>query len=185
MKTAVILAGGLSRRMGYDKQLLIYRGQRLILEQVKKLSKHFSKIVIVTNNDLLMDLKFEYPVEFIKDLYQEKGPLGGIHAACKHVKGKFYLIACDMPIINLDYIKYMETFDHDGVITQRGSWIEPFNGIYSSNFTKYLEDFLNNNKRNIYDFLKSQDVYYIPEEKAKEFDPHWEMFKNINKTEDL
>jgi len=47
--TAVILAGGKSTRMGFDKQFLVINRRRLIDSLRKKLKKEFDEIVVVTN----------------------------------------------------------------------------------------------------------------------------------------
>ena len=49
LNTAIILAGGKSSRMGFDKQFLVTNEKRLILDIAKKLKKHFKEIIIVTN----------------------------------------------------------------------------------------------------------------------------------------
>lgn len=186
MKTAVILAGGKSSRMGFDKQLLEIDNRRLIVNQVEILSEVFDRFIIISNNDLLNQVSFNVEVKIMSDIIPECGPLGGIYTAMTLCKEPFYVIACDMPNINLNYIDYLKSFIHcDAVITRKGDWIEPFNSFYHPRLMKSLELFLKNNKRNIYEFLKGHNVHYVSESKAREFDLSWSMFKNINYIDDL
>lgn len=48
-KTAVILAGGKSSRMGFDKQFLRINKVRIMEKLIHELSKEFEDIIIVTN----------------------------------------------------------------------------------------------------------------------------------------
>ena len=44
----------------------------------------------------------------VRDSIPGYGPLSGIHAAVKESKSEYvYLLACDMPHIDPDYISYM------------------------------------------------------------------------------
>lgn len=185
--TAVILAGGKSSRMGFDKQLLIINKRRLMDNLISKLKQEFDEIIIVTN-------KPEYYKglgdKIIGDIIVGKGPLCGIHAGLTMSSSEFsYFIACDMPNINLDYIKYMKDSIRDidtfACITRFGSWIESFNAFYSKKLKIEIEKHLFSGNRSINSLLEKMDVYYISEEEAREFSPNWDMFLNLNTKEDL
>ncbi|RKD31641.1 molybdenum cofactor guanylyltransferase [Thermohalobacter berrensis] len=185
--SAVILAGGKSTRMGFDKQLLKLKKKRLISIIVEKLNKEFNEIIIVTN-------KLEYYKGFrnkvITDEIKQKGPLSGIHAGLKEAESKYvYFIACDMPNINLDYIRYMKKriykLDIDACVTKLGEWIEPFNSFYSKDIVKDIECYLKDNRKAIYPLLKDLKTYYIEEKTARQFSPNWNMFLNLNTKKDL
>ena len=71
--TAIILSGGKSSRMGFDKQFLKIENRRLVDSMIQKLEKEFDEIIIVTNK----------PQEYLglghkitMDILKEKGPLG-------------------------------------------------------------------------------------------------------------
>ena len=58
-KTAIILAGGKSSRMGFDKQLLFINEKRLIYSIACNLEKHFEDIIIISNKiELYKDSKY-------------------------------------------------------------------------------------------------------------------------------
>ncbi len=185
--TAVILAGGKSTRMGFDKQLLKFDERRLIDNLSRKLSKEFEEIIVVTN-------KSKYYLGFndkiTKDIIVGKGPLSGIHSGLACASSQYvYFVACDMPNIYLDYIKYMKEEIEDirvkACVTKYGEWIEPFNAFYSKDMIVDIEEHLLNNQKSINSLLKKLDVLYIEEEKAREFSPNWDMFLNLNTKEDL
>ena len=185
--TAVILAGGKSTRMGFDKQLLKINERRLIDSLRRKLRLLFDEIIVVTN-------KSEYYLGFsdkiTKDIIVGKGPLSGIHAGLSEASSQYvYFIACDMPNINLDYIRYMkeqiEDLDVKACLTRYGYWIEPFNAFYSKDMIGDIKEHITQNRRSVNSLLSKLTVHYIEEKKAREFSPNWDMFLNLNTKEEL
>ncbi|WP_025642264.1 molybdenum cofactor guanylyltransferase [Schnuerera ultunensis] len=185
--TAVILAGGKSTRMGFDKQLLKINERRLIDNLRRKLNKMFDDIVVVTNRS---EYYLGFPDKITKDIIVGKGPLSGIHAGLKASYSQYvYFVACDMPNINLNYIEYMKKELKDlkvkACVTRYGEWIEPFNAFYSKNMIEDIEEHLSNNGRSVNSLISKLPVHYIEEEKAREFSPNWDMFLNLNTKEEL
>ena len=188
METAIILAGGKSSRMGFDKQFLKLRDKYVIEIIAEKLEKVFSEIIIVTGRP---EEYAKYGFKLVEDEVRNFGPLAGIHVGLKNSGSIYnYVVACDMPFINLKYIRYMmqliEESDGcvDGVITKLGDWIEPFNAFYSQNLISRIEENMKNGKRQINLMLQDANVLYVSEAKAREFSPDWEMFTNINTFKD-
>ncbi|WP_035292194.1 molybdenum cofactor guanylyltransferase [Clostridium sp. KNHs214] len=185
--TAIILAGGKSSRMGFDKQFLKIDKRRLMDSIVHKLREEFGEIIIVTNKP---QCYIGLSNKITHDKIEGKGPLGGIHAGLKESSSKYALVvACDMPNINMDYIRYMkksiENQDIDGCVTNFGDWIEPFSGFYSKEIVDDIEKHLLFNRRSINSLLKNLRIHYVEEKKAREFSPNWDMFLNLNTKEDL
>lgn len=187
--TAVILAGGKSSRMGFDKQHIKLKGYLLVQSQVQKLHSIFEEIVIVTNKP---ELYRNINCKLTADILEDFGPLGGIHAGLKASKSQFsYFIACDMPCINIDYISYMlkiinkPEFTIDAVITRFENWLEPFNAFYSKSLIPSIEQAYSSNDRKIGNLLGKSKVHYVEEAAARRFSPDWNMFTNINTKNDL
>jgi molybdopterin-guanine dinucleotide biosynthesis protein A len=186
-KTAIILAGGKSMRMGFDKQFLKLEDKSNIDLLIEKLSPIFDDFLIVTNKPNEYDKEY---IRVVSDEIKDKGPLSGIHIGLKESKSKYsYLIACDMPIVNLDYIRYMMDLikrkQSYAVVTKARIGIEPFNGFYSKDLIKPIETYLKGNKRDIKTLLETVDTTYISYKKALRMSPDWSMFLNLNTKEDL
>jgi molybdopterin-guanine dinucleotide biosynthesis protein A len=185
--TAAILAGGKSTRMGFDKQGIFLDEKSLIFHQIDVLSREFSEIIVVTDtpeNYAGLDCKT------VSDEFKGKGPLGGIHVALKNAKSRYvYVLACDMPNINMDYIRFMklqiERTYPDICITKQGEFIEPFNSFFCRDTVFEIGRCLLCDKKSIFDFAKKSDCLYISEDTAKEFSPDWGMFTNLNTREEL
>ncbi len=184
-KSAVILAGGKSSRMKFDKQFLKIDGIRLIDILIDNLKTEFEEIIIVTNKK---EFYKDYKVNIVSDEIKDKGPLGGIHVGLKEASSEYvYFIACDMPIVNIDYINYMKSMikDVDACVTKSQNYIEPLNSFYNKRIINKIEEYLCNNKRSLFSFINNINTMYIEEDKAREFSSTWDMFRNLNTQEDL
>ena len=186
-KTAVILAGGKSSRMGFDKQFLKVNEKRLISILMNKLKEEFDDIIIVTNK---IEQYIGSSYKTVCDEIKEMGPLSGIHIGLKESSSKYvYFTACDMPNINIDYIRYMKEnirdLDVGACITKRGDRIEPFNGFYSRDTIKDIENLLLEDRRALFSLINKVNTFYIEEKDARKYSPNWDMFLNLNTKEDL
>lgn len=186
--TAIILAGGKSTRMGFDKQLIKIGDSYLIDMIIENLKGCFEEIIIVSN---VKGIHSNRSIKVVEDGIKNLGPLGGMHRGLQSSKSTYsYVIACDMPYINIEYIKYMkkildQTKSADALITRFGEWIEPFNCFYSKEIIDDIEKHVRLGQRSVYSLLKKLNVTYINEKTARCFSPQWNMFKNLNTKEDL
>jgi molybdenum cofactor guanylyltransferase len=188
METAIILAGGKSSRMGFDKQFLKLRDKYIIEMITEKLEKVFNEIIIVTSKP---EEYAKYGYKLVEDEIKDFGPLAGIHVGLKS-SGSIhnYIVACDMPFINIKYINYMRSLINrhegkvDGVITRLGEWIEPFNAFYSKSLLQKLEENIEKGNKQINLLLQDSNVFYVSEATAREFSPDWDMFTNVNTLKD-
>lgn len=182
--TCIILAGGKSSRMGFDKQFLKVDKRRLMYSIISKLENEFDEIIIVTNKP---EHYIGLSQKITTDILKEKGPLGGIHAGLKKASSKYsFVMACDMPNINLEYMRYMkERTSQMGCTTRFGDWIEPFCSFYSKDIIEPIEAYLKTEKKSINHLLMNLNINYIEEKRAREFSPNWDMFLNLNTENDL
>lgn len=185
--SAVILAGGESTRMGFDKQLLQVNERYIINHLVNQLKNEFSDVIIVTNTP---EYYKNSSCKIVSDQIKNRGALCGIHSGLINASSSYvYFIACDMPIINLDYVGYMkrklEKREVDACITQYREWIEPFNAFYSIRLINTIESYLLSDNKSIFELVRYLDCIYIKEKEARLFSPHWEMFINLNNKDDI
>ncbi len=141
--TAIILAGGKSKRMGKEKALL-HIGEKTIIEHlVDKLKTRFDKIILSTNTpESFTFLK----IRMVEDYYKNAGPLGGIHAGLLESDSeKNFLISCNLPLMSLDMIDYICNYKSDKkiIICRTSDFVEPIFGIYSKDVLENIEITLN------------------------------------------
>jgi len=91
----IVLAGGLSTRMGQDKATLHLENQSLLSRAVVLLeSLHLEKTFVSGN----------YPdYDSIPDIHTQLGPIGGLHACAETLYGNYdalLILPVDMPLIS-------------------------------------------------------------------------------------
>lgn len=180
--TAAILAGGKSSRMGFDKQLLM-EDDRWILETViETLKQEFSDILIVTAKPQLYE---GMGVRLCSDLYPGRGPLAGVHAALHYSRSQYiYLLACDMPVVNLPFIRHMkQKLQENGMdicASRCNDRMEPFNTFYSRSLLREVIHRLETGNSSLFRFINASRACVLDQEDAACFDKELRMFTNIN-----
>ena len=183
--SAIILAGGNSSRMKYDKEFIKIGDEFLVHKQIKKLRRIFEEIIIVSNNPEHYE---GLNVRVVGDILEGKTPIIGLHAGLVNSNKKYnYCIACDMAYINIDFIKHMVGLidNHDAYVAIHQNFIEPFNAIYSKNIVSTIESFVAKKNLGFQRLIKELNTYYIGEKKISFFQQEYDMFKNINNEKDL
>ena len=184
--SAALLAGGQSRRMGFDKQRFHGGEERLFAHIVPTLTQRFEDVMVVTGRP---EIYRGMGVRTVRDIIPGLGPLSGIHAAvCEAGSEYVYVIACDMPVIDLHYIDYMAqklaVSRPDACVTRKGDWIEPFHAFYGKRSLPVMESDLRAGKSSVYYLLRKINTLYIPESEARRFSPDWSLFCNLNTPEE-
>lgn len=181
--TAIILAGGKSSRLGFDKQLLQFNGNPLIDMLLALLTPLFKEVILVSNTP---ELHQHRSCRVVSDILTECGPLGGLHAGLSAASYRMcYVTACDMPWISVPYIRFlMECHrgrpDTEAVVTRLGDMLEPMNALYSKALIPLIETVLGEHRRKMTAILDCASTYYVPEDVARRYSPDWAMFDNIN-----
>ena len=185
--TAVILCGGKSSRMGFDKCKIKVKNKFLIEIIAEQLEQIFQNIIFVSD-DIEKFGNTKYGV--VKDIVTSSGPIGAIYTGLKQATSRYvFVTACDMPIINLEYIKYMmqliKNEKIEGVVTYNCKYIEPLYAFYSIDMISTFEDEIQKHKFKILDVIKNSKMYYVEEKKARQYSSNMDIFTNLNYTSDL
>lgn len=184
--SAVILAGGKSTRMGFDKQLLQMRDRLIGEHLIDLLQTRFSDIMVSSPTPELYD---QSRVRVIQDVYENIGPLGGIHAALRSSRSEaVFVIACDMPYLEIPYLDFMmgelEKGSYHACVTQRGDHLEVFHSFFLRPALVTLEEELSAGRYSVQRFTRKIDALVIPEETARRLLPDWRAFTNLNTPEE-
>ena len=128
--SAVILAGGQSRRMGVNKAELAYCGMTLVEHQVRKMRTLGIDDIVISGFDADIE-----GTAFAADVYSAKGPLAGIHAGLMIAKNPHCLvISVDAPLVPEKALKELISVhirDKNRItIISHGDEIEPLMGVY-------------------------------------------------------
>jgi molybdopterin-guanine dinucleotide biosynthesis protein A len=167
--TAIIMAGGDSSRMGFDKSMLVINGRPIIERISEQLRDTFSQILISANEvDKYRHLGFKV----IPDRQSGQGPLMGIASALEASANEHnFVVACDIPNMDLRFIRRMlaETDGADIVVPTTGDGkYEPLFAVYSKSALRAINDVLSTRGRKISDVFGRCRIKYI-EARAERF----------------
>ncbi|MCE5205813.1 MAG: molybdenum cofactor guanylyltransferase [Porphyromonadaceae bacterium] len=102
--TGVILAGGLSKRMGFNKASADFIGTSMLTLMIEKLQEVTPAVVVSSGSITYPGIS--YPQ--IPDEYSHCGPLGGIFSALNASPSILNLIlSCDIPLVSVSLLKYI------------------------------------------------------------------------------
>lgn len=175
-----ILAGGKSSRMGTDKALLEIDGKKFIKKLCEELDSFEEKIIARGNRSDIQDVSWD----IISDIYQERGPIGGLHAvlsACK--SDAMFCVSCDMPYLQMHLAKELCGYMKEGVdaviaVTEDGRK-HPLCGVYRKTVLPVIEEQIltgNNRMMAFFDKITVDFVTIQPQNSSQ--------LKNINTPDD-
>jgi molybdopterin-guanine dinucleotide biosynthesis protein A len=183
--SGIVLAGGKSSRIGIDKaQLRILDNPALIYTVVWKLKTVCDDVIVVTRGLKYLDLD----VKWARDIYANAGPLAGIHAGLFLAKNSYALVvACDMPFLNTQLLKYMVSLPqkYDILIPKLKSRVEPLHAIYSRRCLTPIEKRLQEHRFQTIDLIKDVNARYLREGIIRKLDPNLQSFYNVNTSENI
>jgi len=187
--------------MGRDKAFLSVGGRLLIQRVLDVLGEISTDLIIVTNTP---EPYARFGVRWVRDAYPGTGSLGGIFTAIQAARHPYtYVVACDMPFLNVALLRYMAILapGHDVVMprlalknhpltggakeTAKHRDLHPLHAIYSKDCLSPIERALAQGDLRTIAFLPDVRVAYLVQEEIDVFDPAHISFFNVNWPEDL
>ena len=187
--TAVILAGGMSRRLGRNKALEPFQGEPLVHRVIGKMGRVASNIIVVANDvERVAELDLPDHVSPVIDEYPGKGSLGGIYTGLRASPTEWAVFcACDMPFPSPRlYRALISNRDaNDAVVPLVEGRPEPIHAAYSRACLEPIREKLDADRLKISGFFDDVRVCYFTEDRVREIDPDLLSFFNINTRQDL
>lgn len=183
--SAVLLAGGESRRMGKDKATLLFRGQPLWQIQIELLRKlELAEIFVSARTDPPWRPS---DMQFVPDDLPSRGPLSGLAASLAGMRGTHLLaLAIDMPFMNENYLHSLcdQIGSRSGVLPMTGDRAEPLAAIYPADahvdFVEALSGVEFSLQRLTNKLVKAGKLCVLPVTKKEA-----QLFRNLNAPADL
>ncbi len=152
--TAVVLAGGMGRRMGgQDKGLVEFDGRPLVAHVIDAIAPQAGRLLINANRNPEVYGRFGHPV-IADDIEGYQGPLAGILTAMKRADSPFLLVVpCDAPRLpdNLaeKLLAGLEQQAAEIAVAHDGKRLQPVHALLSTTLADDLEAFLAAGERKI------------------------------------
>jgi len=170
--SAVIFAGGASKRMGQNKALLPFAEYDTLAQyQYERLKPLFKKVYISTKNPEL----FRFTKNFIIDSSEQFAPTVGLLSSIEQLdEERFFVISVDSPFIGEAEIEKLLALDEGEVTVARvGSNVHPLCGIYHSSLKDELKRMIDEKSHKLQILLRDKNVIYA------DFDDE-HVFSNLN-----
>ena len=186
--SCIVLAGGKGLRLGRKKTLETINNATLLQTVVSQLAFLNSDTIIVTANEESFPRLTGSKLRVVTDIYPGKGPLAAIYTGLK-ISDSFYnlVVACDMPFLNRDLLRYMVQVapDYDIVVPRVGDMVEPLHAIYSKECLVPIETLIKQDSLSVNHLFALVRTRYVETEEIDRFDPQHLSFFNINTQDDL
>lgn len=186
--SAVLLAGGRSRRMGRDKAGILWRGEPLWQRQLTTLRASGADEVFISGR---ADGPYaEAGVTIVPDRQPGRGPLGGIAAALHHARHERLLVlAVDLPEMTPSFLRAMlhESESSFSAVVPRRSDIdrfEPLAAVYTRACLSLADACLRNAQLSLHHFARNGVASgWVRSHPVTS--PDVQLFRNVNTPADL
>ncbi|MCB0833127.1 MAG: molybdenum cofactor guanylyltransferase [Bacteroidetes bacterium] len=183
-RSAIVLAGGKSARMGTDKALVKVGKETLIERTCVAVAPLVSELLIITNRP--DDFSF-LPYRKIPDARPESCPLVGIYTGLLHASNdSCFVLACDLPFLSIDLLRYLsqQGEDADAVVPTTEQGAEPLCALYRKSCLEPIARQLNTGDMKISNFYdKVRTLTVLLNDELPFFNPV--LLTNVNTPEEL
>jgi len=169
--------------MGRDKTALLLEG-RTLLSRAQELARSLTERVFVVGP------RARFGAEAVEDIYSDRGPLGGIHAALTASQTELNLVlSVDTPFLAPEFLRFLvEEAKRCGstvTVPVAGGRKQTLCAIYRRAFAGFAEEALRAGRNKIDPLFADTTVREISEREIVELDFDPRMFDNLNTPEDL
>jgi len=187
-----VLAGGQSRRMGYDKATAIIdhrTGETMLARVIRSLRLIASELLLVGGAPSLAAPEIRH----VPDAMPHGGPLAALAAALRAAStAHVLLVGCDMPLIRTELVVDLlvcataSPAEIVGIAAEgRPGRVEPLCALYATTLLSRVEALLASGERRLGAIQRDAHVAALAEEIVARVDPaRWSLF-NVNTPDDL
>ena len=190
---AVVLCGGKSKRMGFDKwKLPIGKHDAKPITLIEYISDHISAsitpLVICTGSVASKQIAIDrYPL--IPDSTQRLGPMEGIRVGLKSLEDACeyaYVTACDIPYFNFEMVKFLfqQIESYDAIFPVEKKRVFGLNAIYKTNLHRRIPELIADNRLRVSQLATVANSKQVASSELRRFDPDLKFLRNINSPTD-
>lgn len=181
--TAIILAGGDSRRMGQDKATLEFSGQPLIQAAIGTMQRLFP-VTIISVREPRPEIKLPQ----VCDLQADGGPLTGLVSALAQITTPWaFVVGCDMPFVSSALVEQMAAHraQYQAVVPVVDGCLQPLAAFYSTSCIPLMRASLSLGDKSLLGALKQLHVCYVDEGELQRTDPQLRSFFDLDTPQDV
>lgn len=195
MRAIIVLAGGQSSRLGYDKAFVSLDGNPLVSRVVEKLRPLGDEFFVSIGRDHEIDnYRRVLPADttLVQDNVDFHGPLAGFVTALTECRSKeCFLVACDMPFVDPKVVEFLfQRAEMSGSVVPR--WndgrLEPLHAVYERDVARRAAtQAINEQTKSMIGLVEHiPHVQFVSvETEIKSIDPSLQTFRNFNTPRDF
>lgn len=183
--TAIILAGGMSTRMGQDKANLRLGEQTLLQSVAATLHPLFAEVIVSVRAP-----RTGIGLRQVCDNPAHSGPLAGLLAGLEAALTPWvFLVACDMPFITPAIIYHLAQLrgGHQAVVPQVHGHPQPLAAFYHRDGIVQVSELLRDatTKHSLRRLLQRLDTLYVEQAALQRADPQLKSFFDLDTPQDF
>ena len=181
-----ILTGGASSRMGLDKSRLRIGGLSFV-ERINEALRPLARRVCVVSSRADADA---HGLTIVRDLYEGRGALGGLHAALAECKAEWaVIVSCDLPFVTRELFERLASFvsnDADAVAPiQADGRPSPLCALYATGACRAVaEELIRTDDLRPRALLWRVRTRWVAFDELSDLDGSELFFENVNTPED-
>jgi len=191
LRTAIVLAGGRSSRIGVDKGLVILNEKPLVSYVVDRLESVVDEVILVVGSQAQVLAYEGFGPRVVRDKIQGGTPLVGAYTGFIEASGGYaFLTAVDQPLLDPRIVEllFKEAKGHDAATpTWANGWVEPLHAVYKTKpSAAAAKRLIEAGDKKLGLILRTlRDVVHLPIDEVKALDPELRTFMDIDTPEDL
>lgn len=181
--TALILAGGDSRRMGQDKATLVLDGETLLQHVAAAMQQVFPKVMVSVRQP-----RNGVALPQVCDEVAASGPLAGLAAGLAQANTPWlFAVACDMPFITPAVAQGLAALrgQHQAVVPVVEGHAQPLAAFYAQSALTAMRASLAGEDKSLRGMLRKLDVLYVDEAQLRACDPQLRSFVDLDTPQDF
>lgn len=184
----IVLCGGRSRRMGFDKAELPFGCETMFSRIVRILQTVASPMVAVASDGQQFS-QIDENVAIVYDEYPDRGPLGGMMTGMIHLKEKTeaaFIISCDVPLVTEQFLKFMyeQSKGCEIAVPKEGKRLHPLSGVYRTSLLSRIRLLIEEDRLRPQFLIAQSQTKFVEIEEIRKIDPNLDSLRNINTPEE-
>lgn len=180
--TAIILAGGDSRRMGRDKAMMPFADQALIQSVITIMHGLFPATILSVREH-----RQEIDLPQVCDMQTNGGPLTGLVSTLGRIATPWaFVVACDMPFVSPELVEQLATHraQQQAVVPVVHGYLQPMAAFYSISCIPVMRATLSLGDKSLSGAIRNLDVSYVDEAQMLQSDAALRSFIDLDTPQD-
>ncbi len=186
-RTALIVCGGESRRMGQSKAHLPF-GDETMLERVVRIVSPLVEEVVLLTSKVYEVPELPYDVTELPDRVEKQGPAAALYEGLKYVTNwseASVVLGCDLPLVTAESIEFLfaELNHFDAVIPRFEGFPQPLAAVYANAALEPIENILHSGNHRLLSCIEGLETRWVEVRQLSSIDPNLGLLRNVNTPE--